>query len=283
MTQAAGDWIKPHLESIWAEALKKPASQHKSMGAAIFGEFDKPPKLTPKDLDKISVYGASKIAEGLNDRAAWDKHMLEGSEWIRPYLDEIWIRSNKVLEAKLANFFARKQAEQVKEAMFGEFDPPGKLTPDDIANLSAYGSAKYARGLRERAEWNAHMLEAVGDWIKPHLDTVWEATLKDFAADVAKLEKQLDALKATKDKRAVQGTDVAGMGGAISREFETNAPRRIDPAEFRKLSIYGSAKIYAGLIDRAQWNAHMIEAAGDWVKPHLDAIWRASLAEWRLG
>ncbi len=61
------------------------------------------------------------------------------------------------------------------------------------------------------------------------------------------------------------------------RRAEGRLTAGIDPTDLVDLSIYGASKITRGLAEFGKWSAHMIDAAGDWVKPYLDEIWKASL------
>jgi len=53
----------------------------------------------------------------------------------------------------------------------------------------------------------------------------------------------------------------------------------IDPTELADLSIIGAAKLTRGVVELAKWSEAMIRDVGDWIKPHLDEIRKASEAK----
>ena len=69
-----------------------------------------------------------------------------------------------------------------------------------------------------------------------------------------------DALARLKARRAQPGA----MSGGL------------DPADLDDLAIVGAAKITRGAVELAKWSDAMVRDVGEWVKPHLRAVWDAA-------
>lgn len=54
----------------------------------------------------------------------------------------------------------------------------------------------------------------------------------------------------------------------------------IDPRDLADIVIYGAAKIGRGLVNFADWSAHMVQRWGEEIRPHLDKLWRDSVADY---
>ena len=91
-----------------------------------------------------------------------------------------------------------------------EFEGPGglKLTAQDVADLSMIGASEMAE-FPNRAEWNARMSTALGKWVEPHLDAIWENSNKHLDAKIAQVEKRLGKPVGEKVARAVRKTDIS--------------------------------------------------------------------------
>jgi len=74
------------------------------------------------------------------------------------------------------------------------------------------------------------------------------------------------ALARIKARQAAAEKGIMGRGAGV------------DPVELIDLSIYGASKITRGLVDSVKWADAMVRDVGEWIKPHLDEIFKASNA-----
>lgn len=68
-------------------------------------------------------------------------------------------------------------------------------------------------------------------------------------------------------------------GDALARIRERRASGQINalaPEDLLDHAIFGASKIAKGVTDFAQWSSDMVKDLGDYVKPHLDEIWKAA-------
>ncbi len=79
------------------------------------------------------------------------------------------------------------------------------LSPEVLADLTDLGVSKVLSGSIEFAEWSVKMAEALGEKIKPHLQTAWESSQNALDKHVEKMAGG----KATQVKRAVRKLDIA--------------------------------------------------------------------------
>lgn len=116
------------------------------------------------------------------------------SDILRGAKGKVALRAEDVLaEAKKLE----SQASQSVGAGFGAFDPRRLAA---LAKYAEYGALKAVEFGTDRAAWAAHMAEKAGDWIKPHLDAMWESFQKDdpdleFGSYMARLTDEGPTLK----------------------------------------------------------------------------------------
>jgi len=138
----------------------------------------------------------------------------------------------------------------------------------------------------ERAKLQADVEEhkAAADAYEKHI-TEKDAKIAEMEVNAALHQIELENAKAPKYSPGVlaQAEKFASYMDKKGNEALARIKARhartlagIDPTELVDLSIYGASKITRGLTDFAKWSAHMAEAVGDWVKPHLNDIWKAS-------
>lgn len=67
---------------------------------------------------------------------------------------------------------ARIRARHAKGMLYSGLDPA------DVADHVTYGAAKIAKGSVEVAQWSAEMVKELGDYVKPHLEEIWNKANK---------------------------------------------------------------------------------------------------------
>lgn len=84
----------------------------------------------------------------------------------------------------------------------------GGINPEELDDYVIYGASKIAKGVLEKGRWAAEMVKELGDYIKPHLEDIWQKAR-------AEVNKRLtdsiptDARAAVVDQ--IKGTDVAAV------------------------------------------------------------------------
>lgn len=107
------------------------------------------------------------------------------------------------------------------------------LDPSILLDVAEIGAEYILDGLEKGAEWGNKLAEDVGDWVKPHLDQIWEASLK--------LYKGIDAPPAVKKaiKRIPQAAPpeevISGTRDKISAKIAKGKDGELTPL-FRKLA-----------------------------------------------
>lgn len=93
---------------------------------------------------------------------------------VKSLADRIVAKLDTVADAALARIKARHAGTTLRSG----------LDPTDLADLSVYGAAKIAKGFTRFAEWSAEMVRDAGEFVRPHLKEVWEASDKALDAHV---------------------------------------------------------------------------------------------------
>lgn len=81
------------------------------------------------------------------------------------------------------------------------------LDPTDLADHALYGAAKIAKGLVEFGKWSAEMVKDLGDYVKPHLQEIFDEANKKLDETVAKAAPQ-ESVKSAVKKRLKPKSDV---------------------------------------------------------------------------
>ena len=58
------------------------------------------------------------------------------------------------------------------------------------------------------------------------------------------------------------------------KRSSTRLTSGIAPEDLADLAVYASHKLASGALKAADFASHMAETFGDWVKPHLDRVWK---------
>jgi hypothetical protein len=126
----------------------------------------------------------------------------EQEKAIAPEVKSMLGRLSDWLKPKADDALARIKSRHQSTAMDVTGIPA--LAAADLADLSIVGSYHIANGLLEFGKWSSAMLEAVGDWVKPHLNDVWKESLEsigrpdkpdDLKIDPAKVKKAIGTKK----------------------------------------------------------------------------------------
>lgn len=138
-----------------------------------------------------------------------------------------------------------------------------------------------------------------------------EATGKEFTPDQAKVAQRLSkGVKSASDAETAARAKVLGevaktegtpaqktiadkISAALDkaakdayarirqRAREGRVMAGLDPVDLADHALFGAAKIAKGAIDFGKWSAEMVKDLGDYVKPHLKAIWDAANKEYQ--
>lgn len=92
------------------------------------------------------------------------------------------------------------------------------VDPTILADLAEIGASHIGHVGLDFAKWSARMIEDVGDWTKPHLQTVWESSQKMIDAQAESMPQS----KANKEsvKRTVKRQDAKEKGDAIGESIK---------------------------------------------------------------
>ena len=64
--------------------------------------------------------------------------------------------------------------------------------------------------------------------------------------------------------------------GRISARSKGRASSGVDPADLADMTVYGAAKIAAGVVNLAQWTGEMVKVFGEAMRPHAEALYKAA-------
>jgi hypothetical protein len=74
------------------------------------------------------------------------------------------------------------------------------LDPTALYHMSRYGAAKIAKGAIRFSEWSTSMVKDLGESIRPHLKTIWEAADKELDRQVMADSSHAEAVKQVRSK-----------------------------------------------------------------------------------
>lgn len=135
-----------------------------------------------------------------------------------------------------------------------EAAPAGERAPVPVAGASESAGGPAAGDLGERGSQSGPGPETVRPEGEVAGGTVGERASRRLTAIG-------DAAAQRIEERASR------LGRDTAAAFSTTAENLADVA------TYGAARIASGLVDRAQWAAHMVERFGEAIRPKLDQIW----------
>ncbi len=157
---------------------------------------------TPEESAQAQQVAAMGKKAKLEDETAtqkWEDHVSKG----RPnsaYPKQLADRLISALDKQASEAMARITARRAKGQAFS-----GGINPEELDDYVIYGASKIAKGVLEKGRWAAEMVKDFGDYIKPHLDDIWQKA----RAEVTKRFKDsipADARAAVMDE--IKGTSV---------------------------------------------------------------------------
>jgi hypothetical protein len=221
-------------ESDWAARTKAMQTEWAKAGHTQQGEVDIETstysgiaravrEVTGKDLSPAEAAIAKNHAERVQKaeaelaqtKARLDAYIEKEATAPKPEVIEPHVR---LVANKLKGFFdtrAKSALERIKarRAEGRMFNDPGailsggKLSTEDMIDYADYGASKiFEKGIESAemtAEWAKEMTDEIGDYIKPHLDAIWKASLKTFQDGFKKVVGK-DETTRKKVKRAVK-------------------------------------------------------------------------------
>ncbi len=127
------------------------------------------------------VQEATKAAEDAKQRLYSTVGVAEApadlSPRVKTLADRIIAKMDERANAAMARFKARHQ---------GGVTLNTGLPADDLIDLTDWGAAKIVKGTAELSKWSAEMAKDFGEWVKPHLQQVWDAAHKNIDDAVTK-------------------------------------------------------------------------------------------------
>jgi hypothetical protein len=80
---------------------------------------------------------------------------------------------------------AYRSLDAAHDARLELFGTSGRgLDPDMLSDLIKVGGDKIQHGIADFAEWSKAMVGDFGEWVKPHLDSVYRALRRHFGEEV---------------------------------------------------------------------------------------------------
>ena len=169
--------------------------------------------------------------------------------WIAAQHGEALSKAQREEINKLAGAFQREEqawAATSNRRSRGRFDARIEdAIQDDRARRKPPKAARPAPVEKPLAPEIQSMLGRLADWLKP------------------KADEALARIRARRQRPCA--LDVTGVPGMIAEDLKDAA-------------ILGSYHIANGLLEIGKWKRAMLEAVGEWITPHLDAVWQESVA-----
>lgn len=145
----------------------------------IHDEYEKKVKELQQHLDAETKKAADAEIARIEAETKAEKTVSPYHPSVLDYAEK-WV---KKLEAK-----AETEFERLKKA-YSLGIVPKEITPRDWASLAIIGASKLARFGLNKARWATEMATKLGDWVKPHLDKLWDESNKALNTELAS-EKQ---------------------------------------------------------------------------------------------
>lgn len=117
------------------------------------------------------------------------------------------------------------------------------IDPADLADLTIYGAAKLAKGVTKFADWSAEMVKDTGEWIKPHLQQVFNSSDDHLNKMVQGESEHEENVKQVKSKPLDKN--------APPEKIAARASAKSTPAQLANIAKQLSrAFIRSGVVDR---------------------------------
>lgn len=141
------------------------------------------------------------------------------------------------------------------------------LTPDEVTQIRQQN--EQIQKAEEAYEARVEKVEAAQP-VDAAIRQIEAASEPDFAPEVRSLADRLVQRLDRAADAALRRLRAKGMAQLGSSP---------DPTIIADAVIYGTAKITKGLVKSGQWAASMVKDLGEWVRPHLQDIWRKANEE----
>lgn len=162
----------------------------------------------------------------------------------------------------------------------------GAAVPPGVLAKRARAAARSAAQAAESPATAGAQTEGV-DWKPTH--TIGDTPVKKnvLAGADGYYDENGQRVKATKARPAVPldqpslDDRLAGVEQDASARLRSRLGRMnsgLDPQDLADLAIIGAAKLARGVVKFSAWSAQMVQEFGENIRPHLDAIWQASLS-----
>ncbi|HUS46919.1 MAG TPA: hypothetical protein VM098_02280, partial [Phycisphaerae bacterium] len=139
------------------------------------------------------------------------------------------------------------------------------LDPELLKAGITVGAYHFESGLRDFAAWSAKMTAEIGDWIKPHLQRIWDEA-GGFIERGGKHLPDPPQATAVGDKMYQDAIDhYKRVGGAAVGGHTTH--------DKKDAMIVGAYHLEHGVRLLPQWSGKMVEDLGEGVRPHLRDAW----------
>lgn len=115
----------------------------------------------------------------------------------------------------------------------------------NIADASIIGAAKIARKVSDFAKWSDAMVRDLGDWIKPHLQTVWAKSQEQFEKTAEERLKKVNSETKARVKSAMAGATVEEQIQTAKDKIKA----KIEKGETDSL-FYSVQKLVRGLVSQ---------------------------------
>jgi len=128
------------------------------------------------------------------------------------------------------------------------------------------------------------VLERTGQKIDP---VKQNAEIEGLKSKLAEVQKRFDDYIASKKHKTAYGSqnklvtndEYLKVKAELKSQLGTQLSAGIDPTIAVKLGKIGTYHLEAGVRTFAEWSARVVEDVGEWVKPHLDDLWKKSNEE----
>lgn len=184
---ASFDWDKrtKALQTDWAE--RGQAQQgHTDLDTGNFHELARAhQEATGKDFTPDQAKTAQRLSKGVKsasdaETVAKQKVLDEvGKSDSTPAQKSVADKISAALDKAATDAYARIRA-RAKEGRL-----TAGLDPTDLADHAIYGAAKIAKGAVDFGKWSAEMVKDLGDYVKPHLQDIWDAAKKEYDSRTA--------------------------------------------------------------------------------------------------
>jgi hypothetical protein len=195
------------LQRYYKDVTGKEFTPEQSKKAKDFAEQD-------KKANRETEEAKQKLFKALDDETKEPEKPAPKPEVIEPHVRLIADKLKEYFKTRANGALERIKARRSEGRLFTGIDP------SDLVDYADYGASKIIElGIeaeKRTEDWTKAMVADLGDYIKPHLDTIWTASKKAF----------LDGFK----KNVAIGETSRKVKRAIKQDVDTAAQRALDAA-----------------------------------------------------